>query len=298
MRMRWWLVTFTLLLVSGCASPDPTSQQYDSHYKSFASAEELQEYLRWSPDRVPLVAAHRGGPLPGFPENSIESFENALSYAPCLIECDVRRTADSVLILMHDEELDRTTTGTGRVEDHTLTEILALRLVDNEGGPTEYHVPTLASALSWAKDRAILELDVKRPVSFNEVVNAVRAAGAEACVVVIAYDIDAVARIHQLAPDLVISAPAGGTAVVERLFASSIPAANLLGWVGVYEPPPEVYQALHDRGVRAILGTIGNLDHRAEARGAQVYADLLAAGADILATDNVPLAAQALDQMD
>jgi glycerophosphoryl diester phosphodiesterase len=293
--MTWRLSALVLLVVIGCASPDSTSEQSDSHYRSFASAEELRSYLAWSPNRTPLVAAHRGGPLPGFPENCIETFENALSYAPCLIECDVRRTADSVLILMHDEELDRTTTGSGRVDEHTLAEIQALRLLDNDGKRTGYVVPTLAEALAWARERAILELDIKRPVSFEEVIDAVREVDAAACVVVIAYDIESAVRFHRLAPDLMISGPAGGEDAVERLLASSIPPENLLGWVGVYEPPPAIYEALHERGIRAIIGTIGNLDRRAEARGARVYAQLLAAGADILATDNVPLAAQVLD---
>jgi glycerophosphoryl diester phosphodiesterase len=151
--VRSWLLALVLLIVVGCASPDSTPEQLDSHYRSFVSVDELRDYLAWSPNRMPLIAAHRGGPLPGFPENCIETFENALTYAPCLIECDVRRSADSVLVLIHDEDLDRTTTGSGRVDEHTLAEIQALHLADDDGRRTGYTVPTLAEALSWARER-------------------------------------------------------------------------------------------------------------------------------------------------
>lgn len=293
MMKRLWPALVLLCLVA-CASSDPIPEKKSNNYVSFENPVKLGEYLRWTPDRTPLLAAHRGGPVPGFPENCIESFENSLTYAPCLIECDVRRTSDSVLVLMHDDDLDRTTTGDGPVEDHTLAEIRALRLVDNDGQPTDYIVPTLEEALEWARDRSVLELDVKWPVTFEEVIDGVREGTAENRSVIITYNVDDAVRLNRLAPDLMISAPAGGVEALDRLLASSIPPENLLGWVGTREPPAEIYKALHDRGIRAILGTLGNLDRRAESRGPQVYTEFLDRGADILATDNVPLAAEAL----
>ena len=67
-----------------------------------------------------IVAAHRGGPSAGFPENAVLTFENTLRQVPAVLELDIARTRDGVLVLMHDETVDRTTTGTGRVGDLTL----------------------------------------------------------------------------------------------------------------------------------------------------------------------------------
>lgn len=264
------------------------------HYVSFSSPAELREYLRWTPDRPALLGAHRGGPMPGFPENCIATFENALAYAPCLIECDVRKTKEGELVMMHDNTLDRTTDGRGEVAHHTLGELAALKLKDNEGNATDHSVPTLADVLAWAKGRAIVELDIKAPVTPEEIVAAVAEAEAESFVIVITYDTERAVYYHRLNRELMISASARGTEGVRRLLASGIAPANLVAFVGVYEPPDSVYSMLHDAGIRAILGTLGNLDRRAKRLGVGVYREYLENGADILATDDVSLAARAL----
>ena len=48
---------------------------------------------------------------PGYPENCIETFENTLSHMPSFFEIDPQMTRDSVIVLMHDPTIDRTTTG-------------------------------------------------------------------------------------------------------------------------------------------------------------------------------------------
>lgn len=266
----------------------------EPHYMVFSSAKELQAYLRWTPDAVPLIGAHRGAPQPGFAENSLEAFENALRYAPCVIECDVRKSKDGVLVMMHDKTLERTTTGRGLVRDYTLAELRKLHLKDPGGNITPYRIPTLGEVLEWARARTIVELDVKTPVTAEEIVEAIGRHRAVSYTIVIAYNRDSVLRYHHLNPELVISAPADGPEAVKRLLELPIPPENLIGFVGVSEPAQEVYKQLHARGIRAILGTLGNLDRSARARGVEVYLRLLRNGADMFATDNVPLAAKAI----
>ncbi len=264
------------------------------HYRSFDSPAQLQAYLAWTPGKPPLIGAHRGGPMPGFPENAIETFEHVLTYAPCLLEVDVRMTRDGRLILMHDKTLDRTTTGRGLVQDYTYEELRQLHLVDPNGNVTPYKIPTLKAVLQWARGKAILQLDVKEPVTFEQLIDTVELYQAESYVVIITYNLQSALKVHALNPDLMISASAKGVEGTRRLLASAIPPRNLVAFVGVGEPDFQVYQMLHARGIRAILGTFGNLDRKAQRRGAQVYLKLLQNGADILATDNVPLAAQAI----
>ena len=59
--------------------------------------------------------------LPGYPENCIASCEKTLSLLPAFFEIDFSFTKDSVMVLMHDLTLDRTTTGKGRVAAGMLT---------------------------------------------------------------------------------------------------------------------------------------------------------------------------------
>ncbi len=265
-----------------------------THTVAFDTPAELHEYFRWRPDRSPLLGAHRGGPSPGYPENCLATFERSLELAPCLIECDVRKSKDGVMILMHDWNLDRTTTGKGLVEAQLLAQLRQLNLVDPNGTVTEYKIPTLSEALQWARGRAILELDIKGDVTPQEVVRAIKTEGAERCVVVITYDLPTAELYHRLDDRLVLSCSAKGIEGVTRLLESSIPTENLIAFVGVYEPPREVYALLHEKGVCAILGTMGNLDGKAKRAGVQVYTELLQNGADVLATDEVQLASEGI----
>ena len=277
------LLVVLVSLSSTCVS----THAPQTHYISF-------EYLRWRPDGSPLLSAHRGGPSPGFPENCIATFERSLRFAPCLIECDVQKSRDGVMVLMHDRSLDRTTTGKGLVESLSLARLRQLNLVDAGGTVTEYKIPTLSEALRWAKGKAILELDIKGTVTPQEVVRAIKTEDAESHVVTITYDLRTAELYHSLDSNLVLSCSARGTEGVTRLLESSIPAANLIAFVGVYEPPGEVYALLHENAICAILGTMGNLDRKAGSNGIQVYIELLRNGADILATDEVEVASEAM----
>ena len=105
-----------------------------------------------------LVAAHRGD-WRGFPENSLPAIESAIEMGVDIVELDVQRTKDSVLILMHDSRLDRTTTGKGPVSEWTLDSIKTLRLKNGCAIKTKETVPTLEEALLLAKGRIMINLD-------------------------------------------------------------------------------------------------------------------------------------------
>ena len=93
-----------------------------SHYIRTQTAADLQQLLRYTPDRIPIVSAHRGGPAPGFPENCLATFDHTLQSTYALIECDVLLSKDSVLVMMHDDKLDRTSNGTGKAAEKTWQE--------------------------------------------------------------------------------------------------------------------------------------------------------------------------------
>ncbi|MBI1347302.1 hypothetical protein GC163_13565 [bacterium] len=72
----------------------------------------------------PFVVAHRGL-LRHAPENTLANFRACLELR-IGFEFDVQKSKDGVLVCLHDDTLDRTTTGQGRVADHTLSEIRQL----------------------------------------------------------------------------------------------------------------------------------------------------------------------------
>lgn len=71
-----------------------------------------------------LVFAHRGGGL--YPENTLGAFEYSAKMGVDVLELDIHSTADGVLVVMHDGNVDRTTDGSGRVSEKTLAEVKKL----------------------------------------------------------------------------------------------------------------------------------------------------------------------------
>jgi len=108
-----------------------------------------------------LVEAHRGAWTKSIPENSLQAIDHAIAVGADIIEIDVRRTADGKLILMHDSSIDRTTTGTGKVEKLRWRDIRRTRLRTDDGQATDLRVPTLAEALRRIRGRTLARIDVK-----------------------------------------------------------------------------------------------------------------------------------------
>ena len=74
---------------------------------------------------LPLVIAHRGFSA-RFPENTLPAFDAAVAEGADMIELDVTTSRDGHPVVIHDDTLERTTTGTGRVGDYTLAELKRL----------------------------------------------------------------------------------------------------------------------------------------------------------------------------
>lgn len=273
------------------------TENHSVHFIQVDNLEETEDFYTWSPDRIPMISAHRGGPYPGFPENSIEAFENVIQYTHAIIEFDVAITKDSVLVLMHDNTIDRTTNGKGKVIDMTFEEISQLYLVDLEGNQTDFRVPTLDEALKWSKGKALLTVDIKREVPFEMVVDAIRIHNAEPYAAVITYSLEAAKKIHSLHPDLMLSVTIRNEEELERYDIEHIPTEQLIAFTGTSTRTPAFNDILHQRGIFTILGVMGNLDKSAVARGEEVYVGLVRRGADILATDRPIEAAKAIQEL-
>lgn len=103
----------------------------------------------------PLPFAHRGGATL-WPENTLEAFRGALELGCTYLETDIHRTRDGELVVFHDQRLERTTDGFGRVRDHTLAELRRLDAgyrfsPDGESHPFRgkgLSIPTLAEVFA------------------------------------------------------------------------------------------------------------------------------------------------------
>jgi glycerophosphoryl diester phosphodiesterase len=150
--------------------------------------------------------AHRGASADR-PENTLPAFELAIDQGADVIECDVRRTSDGALLLMHDATVDRTTSGSGPLREMTAAEAQALDAGEGE------RIPALSEVLELARGRVRVNVDLKEADVVDDAVAAVRAAGAEAGVTYISFLPEVWQRLGELAPDtplihLVDSAPA------------------------------------------------------------------------------------------
>ncbi len=135
--------------------------KWELHTINVTSLADLQEYFRYSPTKEIIIAGHRGGMLEGYPENCIASCEKTLSMMPAYFEIDIRLTKDSVIVLMHDANIDRTTTGKGLVSSYTYKELQQFYLVDRQGNVTPHKIPTLDEMLAWGKGKTVFNIDNK-----------------------------------------------------------------------------------------------------------------------------------------
>lgn len=108
--------------------------------------------LRWIPDRP---VAHRGLHSPGIPENSLAACQEAIRHG-YIIELDVRRTKDDVLVVFHDENLLRMTGQDRIVEDCSFADLQRLSLAG-----TGERIPTLPEFLGTTGGRTGLLIEVK-----------------------------------------------------------------------------------------------------------------------------------------
>lgn len=118
---------------------------------------------RWRP---PVAIAHRGSRVL-WPENTDTSFQGAYDLGFRHFETDLHLTADGVLVCFHDPTVDRTTDSTGRVEDHSLEELLTLDAGYRHGSSEGFtyreagvRIPTLEWLLTTLGDTSVV-VDMK-----------------------------------------------------------------------------------------------------------------------------------------
>ena len=154
-----------------------------------------------------LLGGHRGNP-DECPENTLASFQSAIDLGVDLIECDVHRSDDGRLPVIHDHLLDRTTDGSGLVRDHSMAELKRFDAGSwKDPRFTGERIPSLDEVLALAKGRVGVAIEIKNlPLPYagieEAVVQAVNDAGMVQEVVVISFDHRSIKRIAELEPQM------------------------------------------------------------------------------------------------
>lgn len=110
------------------------------------------------PNQV-LAVSHRGD-WRYAPENSLAAVQRCIDLGVDVVEIDVRMTKDGHLVALHDETVDRTTNGKGKLSEMTLAEVRELRLKTACGTRgSRQQIPTLEEIMTLAKGRILVNLD-------------------------------------------------------------------------------------------------------------------------------------------
>jgi len=252
----------------------------------------LRNLFKYAGEPPRFVAAHRGGPRKGFPENCVTTFENTLRHTPAMMEIDPRYTKDGSIVLHHDPTLERTTNGKGRVSDWTLQDLKKLKLKDPEGNLTKYFMPTLDEALEWARGRTVLVLD-RKGISMADRVRKVEEHKAEAYAMLMAYTFEDAKTCHRLNQKIMMEVFIKNRTELEKFERTGVPWRNVVVFVG-HSPPkdPGLCKLIHAKGALCMAGTSRNLDRQViEKKVSSIsaldkqYRALMAQGVDLIETD-------------
>lgn len=122
----------------------------------------LQAFIADAQNKI-MVAAHRGD-WRNAPENSLRAFKNAAAMGVDVVELDLAKTKDGVIIIMHDQTIDRTTNGKGDPNGFTYDEIQKFGLRNGLGRVTANKIPTLKEVMLALKGKKVMvNLDKSYP---------------------------------------------------------------------------------------------------------------------------------------
>lgn len=221
----------------------------------------------------PIRFAHRGSRIL-WPENTMHAFAGAvegLGYN--YLEIDVRLTSDHVPIVFHDAKLNRTTSGNGRVVEHTLAEVQALDaayLFDPDNGyplrGTGIGISTLEELYgTWPSVR--LNIDLKAPGEEWAVAEVIRAFDAEHRTLIGSFNDRRIARFRRITRGRV--AVSAGPTSAASMYVASRRGRTIHRKIQAYQVPfdyrgvtidDKIIDAVHRAGAHIHLWTVNEPD--------------------------------------
>lgn len=215
-----------------------------------------------------IVVAHRGGALLQN-ENTLSAFEHAIELQCDYIELDVHLSKDDELIVCHDPSIDRTTNGSGVIEEMTLKEIRQYQVTDfRTHQPTNEFLPTLSEVLTLINHRCRILLEIKRsrdnqyPEIEQKVVEALRAYAPQSEYIVQSFDNRVIETVHELdstirVEKLVFCLLPGGKCYDGHISCFSAETHPYCSSVNIYWPfaGKRLVRSLHKQGIEVKVWT-------------------------------------------
>jgi glycerophosphoryl diester phosphodiesterase len=219
-----------------------------------------------------LAIAHRGAS--GYaPENTLAAFRRAVTLGVTFIETDLQLTRDAHFVAIHDESVDRTTTGQGAVHQITLAELR--RLDAGSWFGSEFmgeRVPTLVEVLEFSrKHDVVFYLEIK-PGGFwggeHALISALRDSGEIQRAVVISFDPVILQALRRIEPTVMTGLLFNGQ--LENPFETAVEiGARQIAVKGDLVTPNLLTEA-HKRDFQVICWTVNNPAHMRLLAGAGV----------------------------
>jgi len=281
------LIVYISFLFSSCASKAPEGKK---NYLSFPDNEALYDFYRYREHMPVLVQGHRGTIENRLPESCIAAFEYVLERIPAVFEIDPRLTKDSVIVVFHDNTLERTTNGQGEVKDHTWAELQQLRLKNAHGELTDHRIPTLAEVLQWAREKTILILD-KKDVPLQMIADIIRAYDANHYVINMVRSPEDARFYYDDNPERMFSVSIRKPEVFDAYMQAGIPKTQMFACIGteINEDTEALCKLMKENGIRCLMATASSydkIDHPEER--AEAYRRIVEAGVTIIES-NYPL---------
>ncbi|QRG68268.1 glycerophosphodiester phosphodiesterase [Brevibacillus choshinensis] len=234
-------------------------------------------------DRVDTIA-HRGAS--GYaPENTMAAFRKAVKMKADYIEIDVQATKDGKLVVIHDNTVDRTTDGTGKVSSFTLDEIRQLD-AGSFFGPdfAGERIPTFDEVLDEFRGKTGILIELKSPELYPGIEEQVAAALSERNmdkpanekIIVQSFNFDSIKTFHELLPAVPV-----GVLTSNKNDLTDEKLAEFATYADYVNPTQklvteELVNRIHDLGMQISVWTV---------RKPEEVEPLLKAGVDDIITD-------------
>ncbi|WXG42339.1 MAG: glycerophosphodiester phosphodiesterase family protein [Candidatus Freyarchaeum deiterrae] len=194
-----------------------------------------------------LLIAHRGASFYE-PENTLKAIKRALDFGVDGVEIDVRSSIEGNIVVFHDDTVDRTTNGTGKLRDMSLLEIRSL-----DAGKGE-KIPLLEEVLELVKGKALLVIELKIAGIEERVLEIVEKYDMLDNVLVTSFIHRSVKRVKELNPEVKTGVIFRGAPINPSRLALDAGAENLCAFHGYITW--EMVEEVHEHGLKIYAWTV------------------------------------------
>ena len=214
------------------------------------------------------IIGHRGHPAK-YPENTLAAFQGAVAAGVRMIELDVMLSRDRRLVVIHDENLERTTNGKGAVADHTLAELKRLDAGSwFDASFAGQQLPELGEVLDLVNGRAYTNIEIKSSAYEphhppdaveKQVVELLRQKQMLNTALVSSFNVNILEQVAAMkatpAIAFISEKPAGKNTV------EMCTQLNVFSWHPDYKiVTPEQVEMMHSRGIKVFPWTVNELE--------------------------------------